>query len=288
VAEVVVCGYASLDLVWHASGRPAPDRTVLLEGPVAPEPAFGGCAPNVALELAARGCSVGLVSWLGDDQEGRRYLGRLMAAGIDVAGVVVGSGRPSPRTLLIYDPEGGCTCCFHPSGSCEQGLSEEARRRIAVARAVAVTVGPSRVTREVLGAISPGTMLAWNVKADLDAFPPDLRARLLALADLVCLNRAELPFLAEVLDEPGGDPAPRLAETFATTIAVTAAAEPVRVIWPGGQARIPVRGVTVADPTGVGDAFFAGCLAARLAGADPAVAAREGVAAALGFLEARR
>jgi len=283
----VVCGYASLDLVWRAGGRPAPDRTVLLEGQVVPEPTFGGCAPNVALQLAARGCSVGLVSWLGDDEAGRRYLARLAAAGVDLAGVVVGRGRPSPRTLLIYDPDGGCTCCFHPSGAREQGLPEAARRRIATARAVAVTVGPCAVTKEVLATIPPRAMLAWNVKADPDAFPRDLRVRLLATADLVCLSRGELPFLAEVLVGSGGDPVRRLAETFGTTIAVTAAAEPVRVAWPGGQAQVPVWDVTAADPTGAGDAFFAGCLAACLVGADPVAAAREGAATALRFLEAR-
>jgi len=92
-----------------------------------------------------------------------------------------------------------------------------------------------------------------------------------------------------VLDEviSPGETRRRLAETFGTTIAVTAAAEPVRVAWPGGQAQVPVWDVTAADPTGAGDAFFAGCLAACLVGADPVAAAREGAATALRFLEAR-
>src|SRR5690349_3155438 len=93
--DVLVAGYASIDFVLHASGPPEPGRTVLLRGPAAPTPAFGGCAPAIARTLARLGRRPGVVTWLGDDELGRRYLDRLRRDGVDVGAVHVAAGACS-------------------------------------------------------------------------------------------------------------------------------------------------------------------------------------------------
>ena len=62
---------------------------------------------------------------------------------------------------------------------------------------------------------------------------------------------------------------------------------PGGAVWSDGLAlvRRPARPVSVVDSTGAGDAFTAGFLAARLAGADPAAALEAGNALAVRALD---
>ena len=163
--DVLVAGYASIDVAYRASAPPQAGATALLQGPVAPAWRCGGCGPGAAAALARAGCRVGLVTWLGDDGEGRACLQAWTDAGIDRRGVVVASSQASPRSFLFYDPAGSATCYYHPSGSATLRLNAAGRDLLAGARALAVTVGPAALTEELLAARRSDQPLAWNVKA---------------------------------------------------------------------------------------------------------------------------
>src|SRR5581483_8067084 len=164
--EFLVAGYASIDIMLQASAPPAPDRTVLLHGPTSPPPTFGGCAPAIAGALARRGRRAGVVTWLGDDAPGRRYLDLLRREGVDVGAVHVKAGAGSPRCYLIEDPSGGVACCYHPSGSAALRLDEAAREKLAGARCLALAVGPAPLTAALLDQRPADAVVAWAVKAD--------------------------------------------------------------------------------------------------------------------------
>jgi len=277
--EVLVSGYASIDVMLHASAPPVPGRTVLLRGPVSPPPAFGGCAPAVARGLAALGRRVGLITWLGDDEPGRRYLDLLRSEGVCIDAVHVAPGASSPHCYLIADPSGGVACCYHPSGSPELRPNAAAHRMLAGARCLAITVGPAPLSAALLDSRSPDALVAWGVKADPSAFPLPLRRRLLTESSVVCLNRYELPFLLEAIgvDEEPAEVATALAMVVGIgggIVALTAGASGCLVSWPGGQEWVPAIPVPVADTTGAGDAFFAALLDAVLADHSPVDAAQ--------------
>jgi sugar/nucleoside kinase (ribokinase family) len=287
--EVLVAGYAGVDLVWTAASPPGPHRTALLTGPVEPRPRFGGCAPIVAMLLARQGHRVGLVSWLGDDACGRAYRAKLEAAGVDTQATVFAPGQATPRSLLIYDPDGGVTCCYHPSGSADQKLDARGQAQLAHARMLALTVGPCALTAALLAQRPAGSRVAWGVKADANAYPVGLRRQLLEEADVITMNRDELAFVAEAL--PGGmsasDDDARLAcmrRATSAAMAVTAGRAGVRVAWPDGDVQLPASPIEAENPTGAGDAFFAGFLGALLRDLDPVESARAGMAEAVGFL----
>jgi sugar/nucleoside kinase (ribokinase family) len=211
--DVLVSGYASIDTVYQASAPPRAGATSLLRGPVASSSRCGGCGPGAAIALARAGCRVGLITWLGDDPHGQTCLQTWADTGIEATGVVVAPGQASPRSLLFYDPDGGATCYYHPSGSAALRLTAAGRDGLANAGALVVTVGPATLTEELLAARRPDQPLAWNVKADAKAFPPDLRRRLAREANLICLNRDELGFVASALPgltslAAGADPSP--------------------------------------------------------------------------------
>jgi len=267
---VVVSGYASLDRSYRTSRIAGPAQTGLLAGTAEPPVRDGGCGPNVARTLARLGVRTVLVTWIGDDLEGAAYRDRLVADGVESVGIEVGHGE-TPRSLLLYEPGGEAACYFHPSGAATQRIGPVLAAAVADAGWLAITVGPAGVTRQLLEARKTGGRLAWTVKADADAFPPDLCAEL-ARADLVCLNGAELAFVASQLGLDSQDAAPALRRLGAGWVAVTGGRTGWRIVTDAEEVRGTVELAEVDDPTGAGDAFFAGLLAARLQDLPPSEA----------------
>jgi ribokinase len=265
-ADVVVTGYASLDVALHATRLATGAQTALLTGAVNPPARDGGCGPNVARILARLGVPTALLSWVGDDADGIAYRDRLVADGVDVRGVESGPG-PSPRSILVYDPTGEAACYFHPAGSRHQRLSSAAMDLVRRAAWIVVTVGPPELTAEVLDAARPDARIAWGLKADPVSFTPEL-CRRLAPADLICLNRAELAFVEAQLRIDAGSGIDALRQSGAGWVAVTRGAAGWTL---HGEATVSgtAEGVDVGDPTGAGDAFFAGLIAARVTGRAP-------------------
>lgn len=283
--EVVVSGYASIDEAYTVSRLAGAAQTGILSGPVRPDARPGGCGPNTARTLARLGVRTGLVTWVGDDPQGRAFLTGLQEAGVDVTGVEMGRG-PSPRSLLIYDPNGDAACYFHPSGSGGQRIGPAVEPQLEAAAWLAITVGSSLLTGQILDRRGPETRLAWNVKADPDAFPPELCRRLVG-ADLVCLNRGELAFVAAALQLPSAAEPMQLVEHGAGCVVLTRGADGYLVATAEGAVERPVQQIASDDPTGAGDAFFAGVLAGLLRGEPPTDAAAAGARVAADFLAAR-
>jgi sugar/nucleoside kinase (ribokinase family) len=283
--QVIVSGYASIDEAYTVSRLAGAAQTGILSGPVRPDARLGGCGPNTARALARLGVATGVVTWLGDDPQGRAYLAGLVAADVDVSGVEVGIG-PSPRSLLIYDRNGDASCYFHPSGSAEQEVSPALEAQLANAAWLAIAVGPRALTEQLLDGRGSATRLAWNVKADPDAFPPELCRRLIA-ADLVCLNRGELAFVADALQLSAPAEPMSLVERGAKCVVLTRGADGYSVATAEGAVERPVEAIKSEDPTGAGDAFFAGVLAGLVRGQHPTAAAATGAQTAAEFLVGR-
>lgn len=276
---VAVLGYTSVDTRLVTSALPRPGETAILEGDVPPPARWGGCAPIVARWLRRLAVETALVSWLGDDDDGRAYRTLLDDAGIDLRFLEVGSGA-SPRSWLVSDRSGTSVCFFHPSGAGEQRL-----HRIEELRAdtdwLAVTVGPARLTRSALDAFEQDlhagrVRLAWDVKADREAFPSDL-VRRLAAAELVCMNEAEALFVGDRLGlgRPAG--VDDLLALGASVVAITRGRRGAVIGWRDGLEEVAGEEIAAREPTGAGDAFFAGMLAALRGDAGPSAAARRGL-----------
>jgi len=208
----------------------------------------GGSAANVAAWAAALGAPVALVCNVGDDERGRAALAEL--EGVEVH-ARVDPERPTGTCVVIVEPGGERTMHSDP-GANDAPLGEiPLGAHLHVAGYALVRDGPRA---SALSAIERARAAGMSVSVDPS---PLVRPGVIPPVDLLLPNERE----AEGL---GGEMAVKLGARGAR--------------W--GDVHVPAEPVEVVDTTGAGDAFAAGLLAARLAGADREAALRAGCAAA--------
>jgi len=244
----------------------------------------GGSAANTAAWLATVDVGVDLVSVVGADASGEQRLAELAAAGVGTGTVrrapdaatgsiivLVGGGERSflcdrGANLLLASSDvdaavaAGPVRHVHVSGYTLLDPQSRAAggRALAVASEIGVTSSVDAASAAPLRA-APG-FLEWVRGADL----------LLANLDEA---RSLLPSVAPA----DGDTLARELTGAVDRVVVKLAAD--GAVWAQSGAvvaRAPARPAVVVDPTGAGDAFAAGLLAAWLGGADPLDALREG------------
>jgi sugar/nucleoside kinase (ribokinase family) len=263
VRPVVVLGDLMVDVVARMTGP----LQVGSDTPADVSSRPGGAGANVAAWLAAAGAPVALVARAGDDEPGRSAVGKLRGHGVDVAGVVLDSERPTGTCVVLVAPDGERTML--PDAGANAALSPadlpafEAGAHLHLVGYTLLRDGPPR--EAALEALRRARERGMTISLDPSSAAP-LRAfgaeRFLDLAgpvDLLLPNRDE----ASVLGPLAGR---------AREVVVTVGAEGAR--WTDGSASVAAPAVAsdVADTTGAGDAFAAGFLAAWLDGAPPAAA----------------
>ncbi len=242
----------------------------------------GGQAANTAAWLAHTGRPVTLIASVGDDPAGRERVAELNAAGVRCAvrahpGAVTGSvvvlAGPEERTMitdrgaaLLLDPadvrhaiETTEARHLHLSGYplLHDGSRPAGLEALAAAAAHGLTTSVDAASAAPLRSVGAETFLTWVRGCDL----------------LLC-NADE----ADVLAGPG--PAPqqaRLLTEYVRNVVVKQGAAGATWAARDGLVRsvAPDR-VPMKDPTGAGDAFAAGLLAAWCAGEEPEAALKAG------------
>lgn len=281
---IAIIGYASLDHVAMLDSVPRPGRTsTILARPDRAWPRLGGSPAYVAGALAASGvANARPVSWIGDDDAGDAYLRQLRDGGVLIDAVARVPGARTPIAILAYDPDGGCCCLYDPGIPKDLTLTPAQREVIEAADWLCVTIGPTRATHAALDALRPDAKLAWVVKDDPRALPLDLAARLAARSDLICHSRAERGILKFALaTAPGTRADCILIETLGGEGAVATCG--------GRSVTVPTSAFETPDPTGAGDTFAGGVIAALAKGeADLFVAVEAGHRAAAALLRGRQ
>lgn len=270
-----VTGYGSLDYAVTLAGFAEGNRTTLVSArDAATWPRIGGCPAYVARAVVARIGAAGVVSWMGDNEEGRLYCNGLASDGIDLSGIAMIKAKRSPTALMVYQADGSCACLYDPALDGREQLTVEQLDRIAAASHLCISVGPGHLTAEILDARAADSRLYWLTKNDTAAFTPEIRSRLSAEADVIFCNSAELA----LIDKAGER----------TIIVETRGRDGVAVRAPGKDAIVPVQAVAAVDTTGAGDTFAGSYIAAEMDGvSDPVGACGQAVAAARLFLQNR-
>lgn len=280
---IAISGYASLDHVAMLDGVPRPGRTTtILDRPENAWPRLGGGPAYVAAALVASGIAEAYpVSWIGDDEAGDTYRLQLEQGRIPNDGLAVVKGARTPVSILAYEPDGGCLCLYDPGMPKGLTLSDAQKKLIGRADWVCIMVGPPEATSAVLEAIPSETKLAWVVKHDPRAMSVALAQKLAHRADLICCSQAEHAFVDEILPPAGLRGGQTLIETQGSRGAA--------LTQGGATILVATTPITVSDPTGAGDTFAGGVLAALAGGeTNPTKVLQAGHRAAAALLGGRR
>ncbi|BCJ29858.1 ribokinase [Actinocatenispora sera] len=268
----------------------------------------GGSAANTATWLAGTGTPVTLIAAVGADSAGDARLAELSAAGVRPAvarvaaatGAIVVLSDPQERTMLcdrganqllpvehVVAAVRAATSAGSPRDAGGSGSAGDAGATGGAGGAAwlhlsAYPLFDPGSAPAALAALATARAAGLRVSVDAASAGPLAAAGTAAHdwlrgIDLLFANLDEARVL---VGDPAADPVDaghRLTRLARTVVVKLGSAGAIRV--DGDRVvRVDAVPVEVVDPTGAGDAFAAGLLAAELAGADPAAALRAGAA----------
>lgn len=228
----------------------------------------GGTSAGKALSLAALGTSSVLYALKGDDAEGRKVATALTAAGIDVRW---GPSTSTERHLNLMT-RAGERVSLYLSGVSAQTVEVPDDVRAVMTDAEIVVLDLAAESLRLLPLAKASRRPVWVDVHDYNG-EAEFHRPFLDAADAVFCN-------ADRLADPLGFLRSCVASGASFAVCTLGAAGAVAVDGDGETHRVDAVPVHVVDTNGAGDAFFAGVLAARLAGAALPQALASGAASA--------
>lgn len=258
--EVVVVGSYNRDLSLFVRSLPAPGETVIGEGRLE---APGGKGSNQALQAARCGAATAMIAAVGVDAPGDEALTLWRAAGVEATGVARLSDAPTGMAAILVDAhaenvivvDSGANARLSPETvDAARGLFGSAR----VVVAQLETPASATVRAFELGRAS-GALTVLNAAPA----PESVDARLLALTDILIVNRGEGAAMT------GHDTPAAIGESLlgqvARAVVITVGKDGAELYEHAHPpVRRPALPVSAVDTTGAGDAFT-GAFAAKLA-----------------------
>ncbi|MDD1675742.1 MAG: carbohydrate kinase family protein [Methanomicrobiales archaeon] len=227
---------------------------------------FGGGGANVAAGIARLGGACTLISAVGPDFPGSEYDHWLESLGV-ARDLFVVNDRCTP-TAYIFTDDSGDQITFFEWGASEFFHHADAPALDRVHLATADPDFNSRVAAQsTFVSFDPGQDLPWYSAEQLEAIISSL--------SILFANRHEIDRLGEMLGVTRQDLIDRIP-----VVVITLDVKGSLLFEKGTHYEIPVVPVTLADPTGAGDAYRAGFLTAWEKGYPPFFCARIGTVTA--------
>lgn len=258
--------------------RPSRDsplnETAVMIGP------FPSGAPGIFASAAARqGVPTALCAVVGDDPFGQLIRDRLQQHGVDVDGLLTDPERATAVAFVAYTATGDRSFVFHVRDAAAARLRpadlgrrpEEADWLHISGSSLALGAPLDETAIEAVRRVKlAGGRVSVDPNIRAEASTRDVMASIRAIArqaDVLLPSEGELDALG--LDEA------ELVDAGAV-ICTTLGARGARVRCGALDVHVPAPASDEVDPTGAGDIFAAGFVAATLGGADPVEAARRG------------
>ncbi len=266
--SVLVVGSLHLDVIVAAPRLPRLDETLAGQGV---RYAFGGKGGNQAVAAARMGAAVAMAGAVGSDAFAATLLAALDRAGVDRTRVARRPGA-SGMSVAIIDARGdygGVIVSAANLSVTGEGVPPEGTGHVLLQNEIP----------EAANLAAARAAAAAGARVILNAAPArPVAPELLALTDILVVNRGEAAVLTGLPEDAPEAAARTLADSGPGTVIVTLGAGGLIALTAAGAFDLPARAVPVVSTHGAGDAFV-GALAARLDAGDD-------LPAALGFAQA--
>ena len=235
-------------------------------------PVLGGAPANFACHTRALGADTTLVSRVGDDERGREILRHLDAKALPLSAVQIDLQRPTGTVSVELATDGQPQYIIHEGVAWD--AIEATDSALATAQAAdAVCFGSlaqrAAISRgsiqHLVSASKAGAWRVFDINLRQSFYSPELIESSLDLANVLKLNDAELPVLAEMFAIAADVEA--LAVRFDLRAVALTRGGTGSVLWADGQrSEHPGIATTVRDTIGAGDSFTAALTLGLLAG----------------------
>lgn len=280
MSRILVCGTLAYDDIGtFATPLTAATRNIKLDRL---DRAFGGCAMNIAYNLAGLGHRAVPFVYTGDDYSGA-YAHHVARCGISEAGIFSIPGTPSARGIVLTGADGVQFTAFYPGPSGLERWADDLEQVIAGDALEAVIIAPD-LPEKMAGCATRLAGLPWRVWCPgqyAELLEPDTVAAVLSACNLLVVNGHEWQALCERI------PAHTLCGSV-DRIVITNGPRPVELLPDNRKIAVPAAAAAATiDPTGCGDAFVAALTSSLVLGAGLPAAAEAGIHLAGRCLAAR-
>lgn len=230
-------------------------------------PQLGGAPANLACHVHALGAAASLVSCVGRDRLGDEALRLLQARGLDVACIDRDPERPTGTVVVDVDADGQPRFKIVERVAWDSILAtDEAMDRARQADAICFgslaqrSPAAGRAIQQVVAASRPEALRVFDINLRAPFFDAHVIEGSLRIANVLKLNDAELPVVAEQLGLQGTteEQVEALAGRFGLEVIALTLGASGSLLYRGGRwAREPARSVAVIDSVGAGDSFTA-------------------------------
>ncbi len=228
---------------------------------------FGGCAGNIAYNLAMLGGEPLIMATVGDDY--MPYDERLKKLKLSQQHVRRIPNTFTAQAFITTDLDDNQITAFHP-GAMNHSQENHVQEAAGVKLGIVAPDGREGMLQHAREFHAAGVPFVFDPGQGLPMFDAGELARFVDLASYVTVNDYE----GRMLQERGGRSLEEIAK-HVKALVVTLGAKGSLVMANGRSFEVPaVTPAQVVDPTGCGDAFRAGLLYGIAAGFDLAVAAR--------------
>jgi adenosine kinase len=210
---------------------------------------FGGCAGNIAYNLAALGGEAVVVAAVGSDGAG--YVERLRGWGVATETVRMVDDTLTAQAFIVTDLDNNQITAFHP-GAMQSAHEIDVPARGDLALAIVAPDGREAMLRHAAQLAAAGVPFIFDPGQGLPMFDGAELRRFIDQASWVAVNDYE----GEMLAERTGSSLEALSRSHLRGVVVTLGAEGCD-LWQGGvRTHVASHAAPeVVDPTGCGDAF---------------------------------
>ncbi|NLI21695.1 MAG: carbohydrate kinase family protein [Clostridiales bacterium] len=257
--DVLTSGYVSMDRMLKIKSPAKVGYTSLISNADNTQVYYGGCSVNIACALCRLGMNAMPLIRVGRDYRDIGFARFLEENEIPTDGVTERSDDITSVCYLVQDNEGQHITLFYPGAMDGRYAAPFPDAPFLDAGMGVITVGARQDNEFFFDRCQKhGVPLAFGMKGDMDAFPPDFLRRVLGYCRLIFCNETEREAMQRLL---GYDLGELLQRGGAQAIVTTLGGEGSRYESRGESGTVPVyRGVNVVDTTGSGDAYISGFL----------------------------